>query len=429
MTRRRVLLAACLCGLVTGVGVLVGPGRDGLPGPDLVPVFRVRREPFVRTAVAEGFLRAERSTPLTAALDLSGSQRIAWLAPDGTPIHKGDLVARLDPTALELTMADADADFEIARRKLAESRARNAAAREGQGLETSLARRELQQSEEFAPRDPAAYSRHDIIESEIDQELAGARLSIALNQNDLVARLERTEGELLRIDLAKAESADGKAKRGLAALEIRAPHDGLLLLAENNYGQKLRAGEEVWPGGRLAEIPDPTRMQVQAYVLEADAGGLQQGCRARVILEARPEKAHGGRVRSVDALAKQRVWNVPVQYFETTVELDGTDSEAMKIGQRVTVEIVLQEVAGALAVPPEALFDQDGRTVVYRREGARWVPAVVKPGGRGLSRVLIEDGLEEGADVALRDPRSGPARPPGPPAAPAGGAPAAGGSP
>ena len=155
----------------------------------------------------------------------------------------------------------------------------------------------------------------------------------------------------------------------------------------------------------MAEIPDPSAMEVKAYVLEADAAGLEAGLHAEMIVEAYPDKTYPARVDRVGALAKKRHHNVPVQYFQATLIPEETDRETMKPGQRVRGEILLEEHETALLVPPQAIFDVDGEDTVFRREGNRLVPAAVELGPRSLSRVQVMAGLVSGDEVALRDPR------------------------
>ena len=56
--------------------------------------------------------------------------------------------------------------------------------------------------------------------------------------------------------------------------------------------------------------------------------------------------------------------------IETTLALDRTDVDFMKPGQRVRAVIRLEQADDVIAVPRGALFDRDGKRVVYRWEGS-----------------------------------------------------------
>jgi hypothetical protein len=76
----------------------------------------------------------------------------------------------------------------------------------------------------------------------------------------------------------------------------------------------------------------------------------------------------------------------------------------MKPGQRVRAVIRLEEAEGVVAIPRGALFEKDGKRVVYRREGGDFVPVEVTVGRNSVSRIVVETGLHPGDHVALRDP-------------------------
>jgi len=374
---------------------------------DRVPLFKVERGVFIRTAMAEGYLRAVDATPITVPQGIEGTPRIAWIAPDGSQVRKGDVVVRLDTTSLEQDLADGAGDLEQARLRTVDGEESGGEKRKDLFRDAQTAERELEQAEAFAPRDPGIFSRREILDSEIDLELAREKIENIRQKGDTVSRQGRNQMDLLRIERSQAELALRKTRKGLASAEIRAPHDGMLVLTRSWEGVLPESGMGVWPGQDLAELPDPSRMQVVAYVLEADATGLKAGCRATLVVEAFSEKAIAAKVEQVDPLAKRRGWRVPVQYFEVLLAPEPKAVEGMKPGLRVQAEIVSQETPGSLMVPPQAIFFEEGKDKVFRKEGSSLAPVEVEVGDRGLARVVILRGLKEGDEVALRDPRSG----------------------
>jgi multidrug efflux pump subunit AcrA (membrane-fusion protein) len=76
----------------------------------------------------------------------------------------------------------------------------------------------------------------------------------------------------------------------------------------------------------------------------------------------------------------------------------------MKPGQRVKAVIELEAADGVIAIPRGALFEKDGKRVVYRGDGGGFVPVEVTVGRNSVSRVVVEKGLRDGDRIALRDP-------------------------
>ncbi len=154
----------------------------------------------------------------------------------------------------------------------------------------------------------------------------------------------------------------------------------------------------------MAEVPDLGAMEARVYVLEADAGGLVGGLPATVVVEAHPAIEYEAKIKKVDTLAKRRTGWIPVQYFGATLELATTDPAVMKPGQRVRAVLTLDGRTDAISIPRNAIFEKDGKKIVYKRSGAEFVPAEVTVGPAAVGRVVVEKGLAVGDEIALRDP-------------------------
>jgi multidrug resistance efflux pump len=159
----------------------------------------------------------------------------------------------------------------------------------------------------------------------------------------------------------------------------------------------------VWAGQRLASLPLLDEMEAEAFVLEADAGGLTPGVPATVVLESQPDVVYQAKIRLVDTLAKPRIRDVPINYFAVTLSLERTDKAHMKPGQRVRATLILDQKE-ALSVPRQAVFERDGRQVVYVLRGGRFEETGVKLGVSSPGLVVVESGIREGDRIALRDP-------------------------
>lgn len=372
-----------------------------------VPVEIVEPRDFARLVPAEGVLRAVRATPVSVPEGAPGPFRIGWVAEDGVRVKAGDPVVRFDPSESEKELATAADELASARLKAEKERIHGLAEVGKLERDLALARAELDAARTFEKKDEVVFSRVEIVESEIDQELARDREAHARATRRGRETLSGTELELLGIDMRQAEARIRRARETLAALTVVAPHDGVLVLKRNWRGEPVRVGDTVWNRQALAEIPDLAGMQAEVYVLEADAGGLAPGKPATVTLESRPGVEHAARIARVDALARPRFRGSPVQYFGVTLSLDRTEPGVMKPGQRVRARLRLDDRAGALTVPRQAVFERDGRTVVYRRQGRQgdgFEPVEIALGPSSAGRVVVESGLRPGDAVALADP-------------------------
>ena len=371
-----------------------------------VPVHVVSAEPFSRRVTAEGNLEAVVATPIAPPQGAGGGRpmKLAWLAPDGTEVTKGEVVVRFDPTELEQQLESGQSDLAAARAKLGRERIDARSAERGRATSAELATLELERTRRFQNVDEEIFSRHQIAESAIDQELSRARVDHAGDARAIEERLTRSKLAAIEVERRRAELAIAQARSGLESLEVKAPTDGILVFQRDWRGNLPRVGEQVWPGRTIAEIPVLDEMEAEVFVLEVDGGGLGEGTPARVVVDARPGVEIPATVKRVDKLAKRRQHQVPVQYFAVTLELESTDKEIMKPGQRVRATLLLDQ-EDALVVPRQAVFEVEGASVVYRQvEGGGFEAVEVELGAGTPGRVVVEKGLAAGDRIALRDP-------------------------
>jgi multidrug resistance efflux pump len=338
-----------------------------------------------------------------------GPLKIAWTEPDGARVEKGQVVVRFEPTDFEKKLKDGQADRATADAKLEKEQTLVASALRGRARTEQLSQVELQKAREFQNKDAEIFSRNQIIESEIDEQLSTARSQHAGAARSIESSLSKNKLELIHVERKKADLVVDQAQKGLASLELRAPHDGILVFEPNWQGILPSVGDSCWPGQKLASLPLLDEMEAEVFVLEADAGGLKVGKTARVFLESHPGTLYTGTIKNVDTLAKRPVRDVPVQYFGVTLQLDRTDVATMKPGSRVHATLQL-ESREALVLPRQAVLEDHGQPTVYRWHAGQFEPVQVKLGPASLGRVVIEEGLSDGDEIALVDPARAPER-------------------
>jgi HlyD family secretion protein len=394
-----------LAGLGLGALLLLAGARFarfvGLPA---VATIQVHPGRFVREVVAGGTLKAVNATPIVAPLESGREQKIAILAEDGALLKAGDLVVEFDPWGAQKEAADGNADLAAAEAKIAKSKAEAGKNARSLSLDREVAKEDLARAETFHLTDKQLYSKNAIIESALDRDLYTKKADVAGRRMATSGKLSAADRALAEIEAGKARVKLAMAKKSLETLRIVAPHDGLLLLEKKWTGGTFFVGDSVWPGQKIGEIPDLSELEAKVFVLEADAGGIKAGLVAHLSIEGRPGEEYAAKVSRVDALAKAREQQSPVKYFETTLSLEKTNPALMKPGQRVRAVIELETADGVIAIPRGALFEKDGKRVVYRSGGGGFVPVEVTVGRNSVSRVVVEKGLRDGDRIALRDP-------------------------
>lgn len=413
--RRGALLALAVLALAGGAAWAARSVR----GPQ-VPLHVVERGTLRNEIVATGLLDAVLKTPINVPGDLDDAMRVAWLAAPG-PVRAGDVVISFDPADLEKDALDGRADRSSADSKLDKARTEGTHKERDLDLDHGVASDELQRARDVAPDDERVFSRNQIVEGRLDRDLLEKRLQANTERKDGNRQLTAADLELAAIERRKALLKLRQAEKGLGALRVQAPHDGILVFPTTWRGEAINIGDTLWPGQMIAELPDLSQLEARVFVLEGDASGLETGRTARIEIEGQPGLAYDAKVKRVDALAKPRERGSPVKYFETWLDLPPEAGQRVKPGQRVRARVLLGEIADAVWVPRGALFQKDGRRYVLKVEGSGLREVDVKVGGGSLGRVQVVEGLAAGDRVALADPNRATAQPAdGSAAAPAG---------
>jgi HlyD family secretion protein len=107
----------------------------------------------------------------------------------------------------------------------------------------------------------------------------------------------------------------------------------------------------------------------------------------------------------VGTLAQEEKDRLGTKFFSVTVALSESEPR-LRPGMTARVEIEVEERKRALYVPLDAVFERDGRSVVFPA-GRRAEPREVVLGPSNADFVVIEKGLARGERVLLQDPGAG----------------------
>ena len=249
---RRAFMAS---GLAAMVAVTASTGCIAEVLEAKVPTFEV--EPaatFVRRVRAEGLLEAVEATSITAPQDSKRPMKIAWVAEDGQTVKKGDLVVEFDASEMERTLADSQDDVSASNKRMKKEGVSARANEAKRDVTAALSDSEAAVAREFETDDADILSRNEIVESSIDVELAEAKARHARRVKDIERAVSSKQLDLLSIQKSLSSREVERAEEGLAKLQVKAPHDGILVLKRNWRGDPIRVGDTVWRGQKLSLI-------------------------------------------------------------------------------------------------------------------------------------------------------------------------------
>jgi Cu(I)/Ag(I) efflux system membrane fusion protein len=185
----------------------------------------------------------------------------------------------------------------------------------------------------------------------------------------------------------KALTRTGVTQR---TLTFRSPATGIVM------EKKAVQGMRFMPGEMLYQIADLSAVWVVADVFEQDIGLIKSGVKAKVTINAYPDKVFAGTVTYVYPTLKAETRTVPVR-----VEL-ANPGMLLKPGMFAQVEVAVSAKAKVVTVPLSAVIDSGTRQIVLIQQGeGRFAPVEVKLGSRSDDYVEVREGVKEGEQVVV----------------------------
>jgi len=168
----------------------------------------------------------------------------------------------------------------------------------------------------------------------------------------------------------------------------------------------IAEGETVYERQTIISLPDTADMMAEISVHESSVDKVRPGQRAKMVMDAFPDKTFEGEVLKVAPLPNQeRGWfNPDLKVYTTQVVIDGTH-DFLKPGMSAKVEILVERLEDVIIVPVQVVANQEGKKVCYCLTPDGVKRRVVQIGSFNDTFVQIIDGLEVGEEVLLSPPR------------------------
>lgn len=295
-----------------------------------------------------GSIQAEKKADLRAEV---GAVVLAVLKDSGEAVHRGDLLVRLDDTAIRDALTAAQASAQAATNAL--DQAERQYQRLKQLRESGLV--SVQQAEDAEIRRNSAAS---------DAEAARTRVVSARQQ------LDRTQ--------------------------VRAPFDGVV------SDRKVSAGDTVQVGRELLKVIDPHSLRFEGFIPAGSIGDVKPGQHVSFRVQGHDEN----RGRSFPGIVSRVNPEADATTRQVGVLVSFTDAEQRPRVAGLFAEGRIETArSAALSLPPTAIQRDGDASFVWKRDGQvlRKTPVQLGEQDRRSGIQSLRDGIAEGAQV-LRHP-------------------------
>lgn len=382
-------------------------------GP-VIPTTRVARGKIALNVRMDGELRPARQAALTAPA-VGGMLRVLEVVDTGTAVEEGDAIMAFDPADQQYALEEALSQLAEAEQEIIKRRADIAAQTANDKVALLTADFDVRRAELDARVDADLIGANEFKIRQVTLDEAQKKLVQA--QQDVKSRSVTNQASLqvLQEKLNRAKLTADRARQNMDNLVIKAPMAGVVVVRENQdaaggfffSGMTLpayRVGDQVNSGRPVIDVFDVSKMEIRARVNEQERVNVAAGQHAVVTSNAAPGATYEATVMGVSGLGRPDRTAGPLRQFEVTLELARPD-ERVRPGTSVTVIVQGKTVENVLTLPRQALFEAEGKSIVFKRSaGDREFEAVpVKVLHRSESQVAVE-GIDEGTEVALVDP-------------------------
>ncbi len=322
---------------------------------------------------ATGYITARRQA--TVSTQITGTLTQV-LIEEGDHVKQGQVLARLEDKALRATL-------EVAKANLATTQA-----------QVVQAQAQLAQAEADARRQDTLVASHMVTPQAAEQ----ARTAAAAMAAQLEARRREVES-------ARAQVAQAQVNFDYSV--VRAPFAGVITVKAAQVGEivsPLSAGGGFTRTG-VGTIVDMDSLEVDVDVNEAYIGQIKPDMPAEAVLDAYPDWKIPAHVIAIVPTADRGKATIKVR-----VALEQKDARLVPdIGVRVSF-LGPKPAANAPApkgvlVPPEAIVQRDGRSVVFVVVDGQAVQRAVTPAAQDIGVMkLLPDAVSIGERVVLAPP-------------------------
>lgn len=215
-----------------------------------------------------------------------------------------------------------------------------------------------------------------------------------------------------------AEVEDSKLKKlreQIANCSLTAPQDGEVVYANTSSDRRggsdqvvIQEGSQVRERQAIINLPDFSRMQVNAKIHESRIGFVREGLHCIVKTEANHGETFNGVIYSVSSVPLSGNWpNRDLKEYSTVVRLTDPVEKVRKLkpGLSAEVQIKVDYIPSCLTVPVQSVVTIGPKHYAFPLKDGVPTTVEVEVGKTNDIELEIKSGLEEGMQV-LMNPRT-----------------------
>ncbi len=260
-------------------------------------------------------------------------------------------------------------------------------------------------AQKFNIDNPLLYTKIEMIDASDNEEFLQAKSQHLKKMEDHYQDKSSSEVGLIDSQSQMQEAKVNMNKANLGSLEVKAPHAGIVVLKKGWDGSLPQAGKSIFPGMKIASLPDLTQMKAKIYVPEIEAVGIKKDQKVDIKLHAFPNTLFTGVVTQISKTAQPKKRDNPIKYFIVSVVIDQQDEQKLLPGQRLDARIYTSAKTSAIVVPIQTVIrDGEDNWVYVKDDKSNFNKKFIKIGNCSTSQCVVQSGLKNNDVIALTLP-------------------------
>ena len=325
-----------------------------------------------------------------------------FLAVDGKEVQAGEPVLGFDASELAKKLQEAEAERDELAKTLEKREIEIETERRNRSLTLAEAEARARKSELLMSVPEELQSRRELETTRIDRDLAQKEVGFRRRSLEGIDRAEAIELGSLRRQWELKKSRVEFLQKAVAAMTIKAPRAGMVIVRSRWNDDKFKVGDNVWRADKVVQMPVLSSLRARVEVDEAQAAQLAPGQPASFFLDSRPDREIAAEVEMITHSVLRKSATDAAKVLKVRIALKKEpEGVVLRPGMRLRGQVEQDRVAGVLALPEEAVrTDAEGLYVVAPGVfGERILRPQLGRRSRGYFEVL--GGLEEGQELLL----------------------------
>jgi HlyD family secretion protein len=346
---------------------------------------------------------ANVTAPMLRGPDAGREMILLKVAPSGSWVKKGQLIASIDAQSMIDHVEDLGDTIETARSDIRKRQAEHAIELENLQQSIRQAKADLDKAQlDYNASETLTDIQRQLLKLTLDERQARYKQL----QSDIADKKvgQSADVKILEYTLLRHTRHRDRHVRDIKAFSIYASMDGLVVMQQIWRGSEMgqvQQGDRLSPGQPFMKVVNTKTMQVEATANQAESSDFRIGQAAVIKLDAFKDLQFKGKIHSIGALASGGYRNsYYVRTVPVRVKIEGDDPRLIP-DLSASADVLMESADNQIVVPLAAVEQENGKSVVYVKGLQAFERREVTTGLKSDTHMAIASGLRAGEVVRL----------------------------